>query len=821
MLCRHILIINVVLLLPGSSLGIDVLLHNQQLSLTARERDGSYQIAEKDNAAPVLRSIVAAQVDHRWLKSSQYPKHKILQTRFNDVLGGGQQVTVTATGRAGAPDIVYVLRLYDERPYGEIQVEVQNRTEQTVTVQSIRSVDAIGERILDLRAPARADRVLPETFSTDTTTQRIYELGNVPEGLHRAISSQLVYNQESKRSVFFGTLTAEHLATILRLQTHEYAGGIGISSFNVDSTGTTEVLLTAETSNLRVMPKEDRIELSLPVAPGAKIASERLMFAAGGDYHAQLESYGDAVRQLLSPPTTSDCPMGWFSAKVYDKDITAGYVLSNAQWLSQHLKPTGFTCFHIEPGYYYAPGEFATPNATQFPQGVRNVAYDIARLGLTVGGFVTPFDVSTDSWIYKKHKEWLVHNAAGKPIRKVSKDGGDYLLDVTHPGAQEYIRQTYRTLGWEWGWETIDVDGMDNTAFEGYHYRPNTTALEAVRIMLRLIRAAAGPRVILIGDGSPYMAAAGLVEFAHISQDTDHTFAGTKETAIGIAAHYYTHRNFWINHPDAFNVQELPVPLDAVQGQLRAPLTLNEARASIVLAAVSGGKYDIGDDLPTLGTEPERLALVTNPNLLQIAKLGLASKPLDLMTYLPEDEQPSIFLLKEDKRQSMVAIFNWTEHSRSHFLDLADLGLLEGHAYQLYDALNNDQPLAFDRKRISVRDQPPQSVQLIKIVDTSQPAVPPRVVIDRPSNARVGETVSLSAKTAADGTPGLDYHWDFGDGIAGNGATLTHTYTLAGNYKIKVQVEGLDGLPAEESFEIKVDGRVHPGPPSRYAERAD
>src|SRR5439155_9253422 len=54
----------------------DVSLDNQQLSVTVHERDGSYQIAEKDNATPVLRSIIGARVDHRWLKSSQYPKHE-------------------------------------------------------------------------------------------------------------------------------------------------------------------------------------------------------------------------------------------------------------------------------------------------------------------------------------------------------------------------------------------------------------------------------------------------------------------------------------------------------------------------------------------------------------------------------------------------------------------------------------------------------------------------------------------------------------------------------------------------------------------------
>src|SRR5437667_1248160 len=105
--------------------GDDISLHNQQLSVTVREGDGSYEIAEKDNATPVLRSIIGAQVDHRWLKSSQYPKHEISQSVFEDVLGGGRQVKVKSTGLAGAPDLLYVLRLYDEHPYGEIEVEVQ------------------------------------------------------------------------------------------------------------------------------------------------------------------------------------------------------------------------------------------------------------------------------------------------------------------------------------------------------------------------------------------------------------------------------------------------------------------------------------------------------------------------------------------------------------------------------------------------------------------------------------------------------------------------------------------------------------------------
>ena len=80
-----------------------------------------------------------------------------------------------------------------------------------------------------------------------------------------------------------------------------------------------------------------------------------------------------------------------------------------------------------------------------------------------------------------------------------------YVLDTTNPGAQEYLRQTYRTLVREWGVRFIKLDFMDSSAIEGFMYRPNTTALEALRIGLQIIRDAVGEDVILDKDGSPML----------------------------------------------------------------------------------------------------------------------------------------------------------------------------------------------------------------------------------------------------------------------------------------------------------------------------
>ena len=144
----------------------------------------------------------------------------------------------------------------------------------------------------------------------------------------------------------------------------------------------------------------------------------------------------------------------------------------------------------------------------------------------------------------------------------------------------------------------------------------------------------------------------GLVDEGRISQDTGHAFLRSKEAAPGIAARYYMHRNFFITDPDAFTVSRQLLE----ERTIEAPATLNEAEVSITLAAVSGGMFEIGDDLPTLGSDPERVALVRNPDLLAMARLGRAALPLDLLTYADKDEQPSVFLLREDQRQSLSLI---------------------------------------------------------------------------------------------------------------------------------------------------------------------
>ena len=805
-----------ILLFVRLATAADATLKSDSLLVTVDSRDGSYTIGLNADSAPILQATVGAQVNHQWIKSSDYPQHQVSESAFEDSLGRGRQVTVTSTGLPGRPALACTIRTYADRPFGDIQVAVENHTGKALTVESIRSVEATGERILNLHGEASSERVLSDSFSEDWPPFQIYDLGKAPNGMHRAVGSQLIYNQQSKESVFFGTLTADRLLTIFHLKTQSVAASPTITNFSVDSTGTTEIQATEEGSGVREGSKENLVELSLPLPSGGSISSERLMFAGGTDYHAQLENYGTAIRELHRSRIPEGNMLGWWSWTAFYMKITEGNAFTNALWQAEHLKDLGYDWFHFDFGYGYARGDYSTPNASKFPHGMRPVTQRINQLGLNVGIWTAPFEVGEFSSIYQQHKDWLVHNASGNPIQVTTdeevRSEKVFALDTTNPAAQEFLRQTYRTLVREWQVKYIKLDFMDTTAIEGYFYRPHTTALEALRIGLQVIRDAVGDNVLLDKDGSPMLTPVGIVDDGRVSQDTGHTFQRSKEADPGIAARYYMHRNFFINDPDAFTVSRQVIE----EREIQAPLSLDEAKVSIALSAVSGGMYEIGDDLPTLGADADRLALLKNPDLLQMAKLGRASVPLDLLTYRPEDEQPSVFVLREDQRQSVLTVFNWTEKPATHHVSLSQLKLPNGGAYEFHDVLDQQGRVPLDGDSIELA-QPAHSVKLIKIIDTSVPAAAPIVDLRAPDHAKVWEEIEFVATAASNGVPALAYHWDFGDGTTDERKRVTHTFTKEGNHMVRLVVDGLDGVPAEKSTTVAVRGTVAIPPPSHFS----
>jgi hypothetical protein len=791
--------------LPGATpFSSSSLIRGGELTIEAFD-DGFYGLSSTAIHGTVLRSEVQADIAGSTLKSSQYPHHLTQITQFHDELGSGSMLTVTHTGLPRVPDLICDLRVYRDQPWGDIQVRLHNTTSNSIDVHAIRVVRSTSGNVLHLNGPDTEDRILSDSFSEDTPQLKLMDLTESPDGMHRAFGSQLIYNRQSGTSLFLGALSADKLLTVFHLKSTGHGPDAHVLSYDIADTGTNEILRDETEQGYS---SANNVLLSLRVPASKSLSSERLMFAIGSDYHQQLENYGRAIRVLCKALVTTPAPIGWWSWTAFYYGVTEGTVLTNAAWLAQNLQSIGYQYFQVDEGYQYARGEYATSDGNAFPRSMAVVGNKVRKLGLTFGVWVAPFQVSERSWVYEHHPDWLVHTREGNPVH-IGKVGGKfdelYALDTTNPAAQEYLRYTYRTLVREWGVRFIKMDFMDSSAVEGIFYRPNTTALEAQRIGLETIRAAVGDDVVLDKDGSPMLTPVGIVNTGRVSQDTGHTFESTRDAASGVAARYYMNRNFYVTDPDAFTVSTQTIPDRAWHGNVR-PLTLDEAEVSIALSAVSGGMFEIGDDLPTLGADPQRLALVRNTDLLDMARLGRAAVPVDLMTYPLQDRQPSIFLLKEDRRQTILAVFDWTEETRSHALPLSSLGLNPNHSYTAMDALRGD-VVPIQRSSLSIT-QPPHSVRILKLIDTSVEEVAPAFETHAQANGRSGEELEFDASATDPETPVLRYHWDFGDGVSVEGAKVFHTYTHSGLYTVTITGTGLNQLTLQHVLQVPITGTV-------------
>jgi len=794
---------------------------NSTLTVLLQNRGAIYEVRERGLDKPVFSARIGAEVDHQWLWSTEYPQSQIAASAFRDHLGSGRRLQITFPGSASKPELKYTVELYDELPFGAVQVLLQNRGQSAVQVQSLRVLDARGTPAVNLGGSENAERVLSDSFSEDRPPVRIVDLGKAREykgedsysdqftPVHFAVGSQLIYNRTSQYSLLLAALTSERWLTLYQLTTEGGAAGQARTTmYAVDCTGTTEVM---KKESIHQNQADQQIELSLALQPGETISSEKVMFSVGRDYHSQLDKYGAAIRVLRNARVAKRAPWGWWSWTAYYYGLTGGAALTNAEWLSQNLKSYGYDLFHIDEGYAYADSEYTTPNAAQYPQGIRKLGYKATSMGLRFGMWVATFRVSKRSYVFRKHPDWLVHDAKGQPIQiGFVQDGRDplYVLDTTHPGAQEYLRLTYRMLSREWNARYFKMDFMDDTAIEGYHYRPNTSAIEALQIGLKVIREAVGPDVLLDKDGCPMLAAVGYTDLGRTSTDTGHSYKGTKEDAVGIAARYYMNDTFYRADPDAFTVSEQLITDQSWHTQ-KSPLTLNEAEVSIALAAVAGGMFEIGDDLPTLGAQPDRLKLVQNKDLLDMVRLGRAAKPIDLMTYRDEDEQPSVFFLREDDRQSILVMFNWTESARSHEVRLPDLGFAATGDATAADVLHPERILKIDNGVLKIDDQSARSVRVIKLVNNAVPAEAPTFEVKVGGNADIGQNTEFHAVLDPAGVPAIGYHWNFGDGTSADcGDAVQHAYTRKGNFQVALKVDGLDGVAATRTVPVTVGGTL-------------
>lgn len=101
------------------------------------------------------------------------------------------------------------------------------------------------------------------------------------------------------------------------------------------------------------------------------------------------------------------------------------------------------------------------------------------------------------------------------------------------------------------------------------------------------------------------------------------------------------------------------------------------------------------------------------------------------------------------------------------------------------------------------------------VYDAEAPAAPS---LSAPASATAGDILAFTA-SSSDRWSGVSYSWDFGDGAAATGGSVTHSYTAPGNYLARVTATDGGGNTSTQTRTIAVAAAPVPGLPRPVAGR--
>lgn len=347
--------------------------------------------------------------------------------------------------------------------------------------------------------------------------------------------------------------------------------------------------------------------------------TERLLLFDHPEVEEGLRAW--ARRAASASPTLPRCPeskpeacppiTGWASwynlyAAINEENLREH--LNGAVWASeQYGLPRGV--FQIDDGFTPEMGDWLEVKP-QFPRGMRSLLAEIRSAGFTPGLWIAPFMVGNRSKLYQQHPDWVVRDRQnGGPLVQMrfygefrwhKRSEEYYILDVTHPAAEAYIRRVVRTWSEDWGCDYFKTDfmlfGSEHGPDRAVWYTPGLTRIEIWRKMGELIREEIGERTWL-GCGSPLWASIGLVDAVRIGRDTGVEWQpGTPGDLVNQAVRSFAHRILWQADPDCILLRER-----------FHSLSVGELEALAVYMGLSGGVRTTSDHLGELS--PERLAL--------------------------------------------------------------------------------------------------------------------------------------------------------------------------------------------------------------------
>ena len=292
------------------------------------------------------------------------------------------------------------------------------------------------------------------------------------------------------------------------------------------------------------------------------------------------------------------------------------------------------------------------------------------------------------SQLRANHPEWLVQATGTEgELDPLAAPGGVFGLDLTHPEVQQFVRETFRQVFREWGFDYIKIDFIVHGAIEGCRVDPTKTGIEAFRIGMRIIREEAGEDRFILNCGSPILASVGLCDGMRIGMDVGGRWAAPmnlkewrhgncciKAAANSTVWRQWMHRIWWHNDPDCIVLRNTPVP-EELRKFVNNPLQDREIRIEefglsdeesgcwLRLVWMSGGMFILSEEIAGI---PDG-----KWNLLE----EMAVPNQQPVCWVDDYRNPELGLLKTTSGPLMVGLFNLSDQPVDLSLNAGELGL--------------------------------------------------------------------------------------------------------------------------------------------------
>lgn len=641
---------------------------NDHFRITFDRKKGRFYILRKNGASLLSGGAVCVNTPGR--KQFISRKNSVTTRSFKDALGGGKQLIIHAKDDAKKTDMEIRLSLYDSLPVISMEATVKNISRQDIVIHSIEPVRALRQEDGKLARPGVSKCLTNGEMYFDTG--RVYEFGKG----NAASTENIKGIQLANKSITAETI---HSWWNIGLFSGYDKEGIAIGYLENDQCLGNFVLAKTAAGEISFLA-ESVYPPGQIVKPGKTIDSNRVVICTGENIYAALESYAEAVGKINNARVNSILN-GWCSWFYTLSQVSEKEVVANTAFAAKHLKPYGLEYIQIDEGYQQWHGEWE--GNERFPNGMKWLADNIKAQGFKAGLWISPYVISEPTKVFQQHPEWLLKRRDGSLQRvgnwpentppPADENPKRYGLDITHPGAAQWLHDLIHRIVHEWGYEMIKIDfvAWSILAAERY-YDPTLSAAQVYRKGMEIMRQAAGEKCHILECG-PGATTVGLIDSMRIELDSNYGFAAAAwdtyflnaaSSMSAAAKRYYFHKRTWINDADH-------VCLELLNNQQ------SEAAATII--ALSGGNLFSGDRLTQLDCHKLEIFKKITPSF------GEAARPVDLF----DSDTQSVFALKIKKpfaEWTIAGFFNADlEKSVEKKFSIDRLWLDPGKTYLAFD----------------------------------------------------------------------------------------------------------------------------------------